>query len=125
MSAVTDEVRVFIQAHISSIEQLEVLLLLYREGDRSWTAVTVARELRLHVDSVATRLADLTARGLLDTNADGYRFSRDASIGTVVSQLARAYSEARVSVINLIFAKPVDTLRSFADAFKFRGGGKS
>ena len=36
------------------------------------------------------------------------------------SALDRAYAERRVTVINLIFSKPIDKLRSFADAFRIK-----
>jgi hypothetical protein len=120
---IPQEVRDFISAHIASVEQLEVLLLLRREASRSWTGAEVARELRLNAESTTARLEDLHARGLIEHEGSGsYRFSRDGSVIRVVGELARSYADARVSVINLIFSKPVDKLRSFADAFKFRGG---
>lgn len=123
---IPQEVRDFIHAHIASVEQLEVLLLLRREAARAWSGVEVARELRLNADSAADRLADLHRRGLIDRESDvAYRFSRDGSVDRIVGQLARCYADARVSVINLIFSKPTDKILSFADAFKFRGGGKS
>jgi hypothetical protein len=37
-----------------------------------------------------------------------------------IAGLAQAYTDRRVSVITLIFSKPVDKLRSFTDAFKLR-----
>lgn len=123
---IPQEVRDFIHAHIASVEQLEVLLLLRREAARTWTGAEVARELRINAASAAERLTDLQARGLLDHEGNGaYRFSRDGDVERAVGALARCYADARVSVINLIFSKPVDKIMSFADAFKFRGGEKS
>jgi hypothetical protein len=37
-----------------------------------------------------------------------------------VAALAAAYRESRVAVIQLVFARPSDPLRSFADAFRMR-----
>ena len=37
-----------------------------------------------------------------------------------VAGLAREYAARRVTVIGLIFSKPVDKIRSFADAFRLR-----
>jgi hypothetical protein len=42
------------------------------------------------------------------------------ALDAAVAQLAKDYAERRVSVITLIFSKPVDKLRTFADAFRLR-----
>jgi len=42
------------------------------------------------------------------------------ALDATVVQLARDYAERRVTVITMIFSKPVDKLRTFADAFRFR-----
>lgn len=125
MSGIPDDVRAFIQAHIDSVEQLEVLLLLRRESTRAWTGDEVARELRINPISTGSRLSNLHQRTLLAEEAGRYRYApRHPELDRAVSGLARAYAEMRVSVINLIFSKPVDALSTFADAFKLRGGGK-
>ncbi len=116
-------VRDLIQLHIDSVEQLEVLLLLHDHRDRDWSAGDVAAELRTNQQSTATRLADLTARGLVAEGSarDRYRFApRTDDLAAAVDGLAREYAVRRVSVITSIFAKPLDRIRSFADAFRFR-----
>jgi hypothetical protein len=35
-----------------------------------------------------------------------------------VDEVAAAYPRFRVSIINLIFSKPIDKIRTFADAFR-------
>lgn len=116
-------VRELIQQHIDSVEQLEVLLLLHDQPDRDWSAAEVSGELRTNERSTATRLADLTARGLVAEGAtrELYRYApRTHDLNAAVGGLAREYAVRRVSVITLIFAKPLDRIRSFADAFRFR-----
>ena len=110
-------------AHISSIEQLEVLLLLRREAGRAWSGDAVARELRINPESARARLEDLDARGLLAREGpDEYRYSpRTGELDRAVAATARAYADLRVTVINHIFSKPVDKIRTFADAFKLKG----
>ena len=54
--------RRLIADHIDSVEQLEILLLLYQHPERAWTAEAVARELRDLALSAGDRLEDL-ARG--------------------------------------------------------------
>jgi hypothetical protein len=116
------DVRAFIHAHIHSVEQLEVLLLLRRERARSFTGKEIANELRIHPDSAEQRLSDLEDRGL--AGRDGERFSYAPANGELercVNGLAAAYADARVSVIQTIFSKPQDPLKNFADAFKLKG----
>jgi predicted ArsR family transcriptional regulator len=118
------EVEQLISEHINSIEQLEILLLLHRQPSRRWTAADVARELRIHAASAATRLADLAARGFLHAEAapaPAYLYQPTASaLDGAVGGLAAAYAERRVTVIGLIFSKPLDNIRVFAGAFRLK-----
>lgn len=119
-----DEVRRLIAENIDSVEQLEILLLLLQHPDRSWNAETVARELRISPMSAGERLEDLTHDGLVaraDGNEAGYRYGPESpALDEAVRGLAAAYPVRRVTVINLIFSKPVDKIRTFADAFRLR-----
>jgi hypothetical protein len=118
------EVERFILDVISSVGQLEILLLLRETAPRQWTAGSVARELRFAVESVASRLEDLRARGLLALTAEEgpvYYFApRDPKDADVVRAVAEMYETRRVSVITLIYSRPSDPVRQFADAFKIR-----
>lgn len=116
--------RRLIAEHIDSVEQLEILLLLHQHPERSWTAESVARELRVSPMSAGDRLKDMARAAILSkvkgTEAE-YRYTpENPQLGEAVSGLATAYSERRVTVINLIFSKPVDKIRTFADAFRLR-----
>lgn len=115
--------RRLIADHIDSVEQLEILLLLYQHPERSWSAESVARELRVSPMSAGDRLKDMTRAAILARvpGAEGeYRYAPERQMGEAVAGLAAAYSERRVTVINLIFSKPVDKIRTFADAFRLR-----
>ena len=120
-SPVTDEVRAFIQAHIQSVEQLEVLLLLRRERSRLFSGDDAARELRVHPSSASRWLEDLAARRLVVRDSERFRYGPDGpQLERDINGLAVAYADARVAVIQQIFSKPTDTLRSFADAFRLK-----
>lgn len=118
------DVRALIADQIDSVVQLEVLLLLHADPARSWQAADIARELRIEVNSAGDQLDLLCARGLLqsdDASPRNYRYGpRTPALERAVPALARAYAERRVTVINLIYSKPADALRSFADAFRIR-----
>ena len=122
-----EEVRRLIAENIDSLEQLEILLLLLQHPDRIWNAESVARELRISPLSAGERLEDLTYDGFLaraDGSEAGYRYGpQSAALDAAVRGLATAYPTRRVTVINLIFSKPVDKIRTFADAFQLRKKG--
>lgn len=120
---ISDRVARLIAEHISSVEQLETLLLLRSEPERPWTAAEIGSTLRTLPESVALRLADLEGHGLAEPSGDGHRFAATAPADTV-DELAEAYRTRRVAVIAMIFAEPEDDpVRSFADAFRLRGDG--
>lgn len=115
-------VRTLLADCIDSVEQLEILVLLHRERDRRFAAAEVSQELRTNVDSTRERLDELVARGLAAAaDVDGARRyallqDREAAVAAV----AEAYAARRVSVITFIVTKPVERIRSFADAFRLR-----
>lgn len=103
--------------------QLEMLLLLHREPTRLWTAADIARELRIDSAWSGQQLQLLVARRLLavvDAKTPSYRYESASSDAIAVDSLARAYADRRVRVIGMIYSKPAETLRNFADAFRFR-----
>jgi hypothetical protein len=115
----------FIHEYIDSVEQLEVLLLLRSSAPSAWTAEAVARDLRTAETSVTARLKTLHTQKLVEAStvegSTAYRYAPDgAGTDRLVGELASEYALRRVAVITLIFSKPNDAVRSFADAFRIR-----
>ncbi len=113
----------FIARNIGAVEQLEVLLLLHRHKEREWSAEAVAKELYVDPGAAAKRLEEFTSNGFLSRRGEGspnYRFSASGTVDRTIADVAQCYRERRVSMINLIFSNPLDHIRSFSDAFKFR-----
>jgi hypothetical protein len=126
-SGFSNELLAFIREHIHSIEQLEVLLMIRRRADVEWTPASVSEEMRTGVPSASTRMKDLESRGLLQSTKNGtqssYRYApRTPELESAVAELDRAYAERRYTIIDLIFSKPVDKIRVFAEAFRIRRG---
>lgn len=121
---IPQRVRTFIADHIESVVQLEVLLFLQADQRRECSCADIARELRIAPDWAESQLVKLRARGLLASEAGAeqlYRYApRSPDLDEAVRGLAEAYTDYRVTVTSLIFAKPSDQLRSFADAFRIR-----
>ena len=122
---ISPRVQQFIADHVDSVMQLEVLLLLAEHRGRVWTSADLAQQLRIDPAWVDAQLRSMAAGGLIVAleGAPGgqFRFEpRTPELSQAVDELARAYADRRVTVIGLIFAKPLDKIRSFADAFRIR-----
>lgn len=124
-SDLPEDVKRLLREHISGLEQLEILLLLRAQADREWDAKAVREEMRTSETSTAARLLDLEQRGFLTSRAEGsvtfYRYAPATDwLREAVALLDTAYAERRYTVIEIIFSKPIDNLRVFAGAFRFR-----
>lgn len=119
-TGIPDEVKALVLEHIDSIDQLEVLLLLFRQPHHDYDPEGVASELRIAPQAAIERLRDLHARGLIERNERGYRFGAETERNRRIFALSQAYLERRVALINLIFSKPTEKLRTFANAFRLR-----
>jgi len=122
---IPDQVSLFIRNRIDSIEQLETLLLLRKHRDREWTPEDVSRALFTNPESAGLRLEDFHSHSLLALRAAGnklyYRYSpKLPETDDTIAALADAYAKYPVRVIDMIFSKPLDKIRTFADAFRFR-----
>ena len=114
----------FLEERIHSVAQLELLLLLKKDDSRTWTAQQTSQTLAVPVEMTAAQLAELHVAGLLAVTAPpdpqySYR-PKSKELDQVVGSLQQVYEERRVSVITLIYSKPVDKVRTFADAFRLR-----
>jgi hypothetical protein len=121
-SGIPEGVRRFLLQCIDSVEQLEVLLHLYRTPEQTWSSESIARLLYSNPASIAHRLARLHANGLLaETSGSVYRYQpKTAELDATVSQLAETYRQRRVAVITVIASKPMENVRAFSEAFRLR-----
>jgi predicted ArsR family transcriptional regulator len=127
---IPDNVRGLIIERISSVLQLEILLLLHGQPGRRWSAQDVAGELRIDVTWAEGQLHELCGGGLLACHAGGAGAGAAAAVyqygpaaeerRRAVDDLARVYAERRVTVVSMIFSKPTEKIRTFADAFRLR-----
>ena len=122
MNGLPEDVHRFLHQNIESVEQLEVLLLLWRTPERGWTSDEVATAVYSHPSSVVRRLAMLYGQGLLREREPGcYQYApRTAELHDTVTRLDQVYRERRVAVITLIASKPIENVRAFSDAFRIR-----
>lgn len=113
-----------LQQRLSTLEQVEIVLLLRRDPSRSWTAPQVAAELGSAPESAAMRLFLLASSGLIAFEAAGlprYRYDpADATLDALLGELAEVCERDPQSITSLVGTRAPDPIRSFADAFKLR-----
>jgi hypothetical protein len=118
------DVRQFLDQKIASIAQLEVLLFLKQHSDRDWSAAEIAKELYTAADMCEALLADWARQKVFAATGSRYRYVHDPQRDDLIERVAQLYQERRVTVITTIYAKPVDRVQTFADAFRLRGDKK-
>ncbi len=116
-----EDTRQFLREHVSSIEQLEILLRLYEIAPEAETSAEMASALYSSPESIERRLNVYAEKGLLvRSGPEPWHYalaSRESALGLRIGELARLYRERRVSVINDIFSNPIAAVQTFADAF--------
>jgi hypothetical protein len=120
---ISPELKQFVEHYIESVQQLEALLLLRNEPQRTWSAGEIAKALYFPEDAAVALLADFERAGfatMAPPAKDKYVYrARDDETDRLVGQLGTAYHDRRVAVISLIYSKPLNKVQTFADAFRF------
>lgn len=120
---ISAEVKRFIHRTINSVEQLEILLLLMSHSSRDWSAEEIGERVRLPAETVGSRLEELHVAKLLDRGEKGrYQYAPETAAleEHVAEKLQEAYQERRHAVMELIYSRPLENIRIFADAFRIR-----
>ena len=116
------EVVAFLDEHIFSVTQLEVLLLAREcEGD-GCSAADLSRMMRIPERSLSPWLDAFVQRGLL-TRDEHQRYSAaelDAKAGAVLDAVADSFARRRVTLSRHVYGSGQDPAQRFADAFRFR-----
>ncbi|MEW6054973.1 MAG: hypothetical protein AB1540_00025 [Bdellovibrionota bacterium] len=125
-AALDESLKSFILEYIESVGQLEVLKLLATHPKKEWSASMVSQELRGNDSSTAKYLADFSSKGIfIETSKIQkerlYRYQpKNEELAAKVAALIAAYATYNLRIITLIYDRPVERLRGFADAFKIR-----
>ncbi len=111
----------FILSCFTSVNQLEVFLLLVASPEKLWTAKSSAIALRMDDRWTEGTLKTLAARKLV-RNVSGpevqyhFKFENDP-LSKMATELATVYRSHRLRVIDIIFSRRDDALKDFAEAF--------
>jgi predicted transcriptional regulator len=107
---------------VSSLEGLDVLILLAREPMRGWTAHEITARLRLPPRKVERELERMRARGLLARETDIHRFApEDGDLADAVAELLAAYETRRIELINHVAGRALDRILLVAGGSRRRG----
>ncbi|NUP13124.1 MAG: hypothetical protein HOW73_44350 [Polyangiaceae bacterium] len=131
MTEIPSDIRKFLYEHVETLEELEVLLLLGRNPDKTFTKEEAEIELKIPFDAVAsafqtlrkTRLCDLIVGGA----DDAFQLTRKDPLARAhVAKLVALYDTSRFELLKLLSAAAMDRLsnsmtRAFADAFVLGG----
>jgi hypothetical protein len=111
-----------IRQSVRSVWALELLLLMRRERERSWTPEALVSELRASHTLVADNLAALEATGLVLSEDGHYRYAPATPLlEKLCGRLEEEYRLRPVRVINAIASSPNDRLHKLANAFRLKG----
>lgn len=123
-AGVSSRVGAFIAQHVGTAELLDTLVLVHSAPEREWTPEDVARAIFTVPAGAVRRLEKLVHLRLAAPTGGAnpvYRYApASAALREQVDMLAAAYRTNRVAVVNLIYERPRDPLRSFSDAFRVR-----
>ena len=130
-----ERLRLFLHDCVRSYEELEALLFLARNEDREFTSEEVTLALKAAVGSLDDALQELAAVGGLVTVAKRsavarYRYAPgDEATRQCVIDLAAAYANQRMSVVQILSANALQrvrraAMRRLADAFRLEGSKK-
>ena len=118
---ISEDLKTFIREKIQTVLRLEVLLLLHQQQSRSFTVAEVADELNLEKDAAKDQLTALEGVGVVvqsGSDKPKYKYHPvNASLLSMVDQLAAGYSRQRVPILSVILTKQPDRTRRFAEAF--------
>jgi predicted transcriptional regulator len=125
MREVPKSVQQFIVKFIHSISELEVLLLLRDRASQHLTAEDIGKALLMHRPAIEPRLESLRASNLITVQESAgiryYQYAPQTSdLKQATEEVAQWYSTHPVAITTLIFSKPIDKMRVFADSFRLR-----
>lgn len=113
------EMQHFIAQHVQSVEQLEIFCLLSDTPQKSWSVADVFRKIQSSEKSVSECLKKFAGEKLLIAESGGmYRLSPENE--SLAKELATAYRQRRVTIIELIYKTSATPIQDFAEAFRLK-----
>jgi hypothetical protein len=123
---IPSDVRHFLNQCVPSVGHLETLIFLYTKNERAWTVLELSREMRTNESLVRKQLEDLHCIISPESgNPDSFQFRESPNgFGPAVQAVVELYKTHKHAIINAIYSRHLDAIRSFSDAFKITKGEK-
>ncbi|MES2854760.1 MAG: hypothetical protein V4692_02800 [Bdellovibrionota bacterium] len=114
------DVRAFISRFIRSVGHLELLLFIFDARERTWSVDDLVREMRTNASLVEQQLKDLSGP-IRKVDSQGFQFDiKSPETMEIVRRVSEHYRTRRHAMISEVYAQPLATIQSFADAFKIK-----
>jgi hypothetical protein len=111
----------FVHRHISSLLQLEALLLVFEGGQRTRSPTELSAEMYVPASVLEQWLDGFTASGLCVQVEGGYRMPDSPDVYEILREVADCYLRRRISLSRAVFEAGRDDPRtSLSEAFRFR-----
>jgi hypothetical protein len=113
----------FLEGNIDTVAQLETLLMMSDEPDRSWLIADVASRNYIAEQRATDTLHALQRRGLVSSveSPPCFRFDpASEGVRAVVADLGRCYQKNLSRITELIHSKPSASIKEFARAFDMK-----
>jgi hypothetical protein len=116
------DLRDLLRHSLRSVWNIEILLAMFRNPGRSWSADDLVRDLRASDFVVSQGTQALQQAGLVAADAGGaFRYMpASTDLDRLVQELERIYRERPSAVTKALFAPQDDAIQSFADAFRLK-----
>lgn len=121
----SNEVRIFIDAFIESIDLLRILIALAREPNRTWTEHEMAGAVGFSLETTQQQLERLQRNGFAAAEMGPprrYRYApRAEEFDRMIRELVELDDHRPVTLIRLVYARTANSAaQAFADSFRFR-----
>jgi len=118
------EITDFLDAHIDSIPQMEILMLLHDGRDRGWPVDVIASRIYQPISAVLPLLRGLQAHGLVTVDGAGdavlYRYHDREETRPLMAKVVTAYRTQLIEVTRFVHAKASRSVLEFARAFDLK-----
>jgi hypothetical protein len=113
----------FLEENIDTVPQLETLLMMHAEQDRSWLVADVAARNYTNEQRATDTLNALQRRGLVTSQESPPRFRFNPpsdEVRALVGELSLCYQRKLSLITERIHAKPSASVKEFARAFDLK-----
>jgi hypothetical protein len=111
----------FVRGHITSLLQLEALLLVFEAGQRSLSAQQLSKQMYVPESVLSQWLEGFTTAGLCEASDEGYRLPDSPPVYELLSEVADCYLRRRISLGRVVFeSSRAEQRTSLSEAFRLR-----